>query len=667
MSSIHPGNLHGTGDRTNKSRYHYARQRVQEAQKSKMEESDGARREETARKQTNNGLIVILILMIVLTWGIAATAYFGVIDYKGLVVRGSRIKITDAAGYASALYPFQYDSARHPLKAIGKFLTSIDDYITNFLFSSEVSTNSLKKHRPIVRTIPLNKESNIVKRDTSKSESVVSDDSNPTKKPAEEKDVAKASDPSNDKDKPRKAKSPQPKQPKDSNTKKTKQETVKTNESTKKKKPSTVSEEDKKILNKLKEGERLLEKKKGTEAWKYFKKLSADYPESPKARFYRGKSEAMVAEQQKSNPMLTQAITTFTEVSEMSNCPKELQKQALIAKGERESFLGRMKPALQTQIELAKLYPKDIGILNKLGVRYLMLGKNTAAKKVYAKVLRLSPNDGFALVHMGFILKNAGEWAESVPYLMRGTESNEQGTQEGKFYFHLGDALYRTNQTKEAEQVYEKAAAKGLFRSKYQRSLYNVDRLRGKPFWTPEEAGVKDYVRRLELNWKLIRDEAMAILNTDTGLFDGESESLRDTGEWKQFPLFQRGRKEEANCRRTPKTCNILERMPNAAGCRRGQVKFSVMMPGTHVWPHTGPTNCRLRMHLGLVIPTTGSGTRLTCAGEMRTWQEGKVWIFDDSFEHEVWQQADSLRLILIVDIWHPDITEHEKKTLTAI
>ncbi|XP_077965543.1 uncharacterized protein LOC120335740 isoform X3 [Styela clava] len=203
---------------------------AKEAQKSKMEESDGARREETARKQTNNGLIVILILMIVLTWGIAATAYFGVIDYKGLVVRGSRIKVTDAAGYASALYPFQYDSARHPLKAIGKFLTSIDDYITNFLFSSEVSTNSLKKHRPIVRTIPLNKESNIVKRDTSKSESVVSDDPNPTKKPAEEKDVAKASDPSNDKDKPRKAKSPQPKQPKDSSTKKTKQETVKTND-----------------------------------------------------------------------------------------------------------------------------------------------------------------------------------------------------------------------------------------------------------------------------------------------------------------------------------------------------------------------------------------------------------------------------------------------------
>lgn len=50
-----------------------------------------------------------------------------------------------------------------------------------------------------------------------------------------------------------------------------------------------------------------------------------------------------------------------------------------------------------------------------------------------------------------------------------------------------------------------------------------------------------------------------------------------------------------------------------------------------------------------------------------RTWTEGKVLIFDDSFEHEVWQEAESFRLILIVDIWHPELTEQEKKTLTSI
>jgi len=107
--------------------------------------------------------------------------------------------------------------------------------------------------------------------------------------------------------------------------------------------------------------------------------------------------------------------------------------------------------------------------------------------------------------------------------------------------------------------------------------------------------------------------------------------------------------------------------MTQAAGCKRGQIKYSIMMPGTHVWPHTGPTNCRLRMHLGLVIPKTGNGTKLRCGDEVRTWEEGKVMIFDDSFEHEVWQQAESFRLIFIIDIWHPDITQKEIKSLSPI
>uniref|UniRef100_A0A3Q2CVD3 Un-named hu7910 n=1 Tax=Cyprinodon variegatus TaxID=28743 RepID=A0A3Q2CVD3_CYPVA len=92
---------------------------------------------------------------------------------------------------------------------------------------------------------------------------------------------------------------------------------------------------------------------------------------------------------------------------------------------------------------------------------------------------------------------------------------------------------------------------------------------------------------------------------------------------------------------------------------------FSVMQPGTHVWPHTGPTNCRLRMHLGLVIPTPGEapiGRPLTF-----TWEEGKVLIFDDSFEHEVWQEADSYRLIFIVDVWHPELTQYQRQTLSPI
>lgn len=88
------------------------------------------------------------------------------------------------------------------------------------------------------------------------------------------------------------------------------------------------------------------------------------------------------------------------------------------------------------------------------------------------------------------------------------------------------------------------------------------------------------------------------------------------------------------------------------------------MHPGTHVWPHTGPTNCRVRAHLGLVVP---GGAEIRVGNTTKTWEEGKFIIFDDSFEHEVWHNGPSYRLVLIVDLWHPELTQDEWRTLAPI
>jgi len=95
-------------------------------------------------------------------------------------------------------------------------------------------------------------------------------------------------------------------------------------------------------------------------------------------------------------------------------------------------------------------------------------------------------------------------------------------------------------------------------------------------------------------------------------------------------------------------------------------VKFSVMYPGTHVHAHTGPTNCRLRAHLGLQVPPEGDVVMRVEQQEQR-WTEGKFFVFDDSFEHEVWHRAETPRLVLIVDVWHPDLTPEERSSLSAI
>ena len=74
--------------------------------------------------------------------------------------------------------------------------------------------------------------------------------------------------------------------------------------------------------------------------------------------------------------------------------------------------------------------------------------------------------------------------------------------------------------------------------------------------------------------------------------------------------------------------------------------------------PHCGPTNARLRLHLPLVAPTTPRPAAMRVASEEVEWEEGEVLVFDDSYEHEVWQRADADRIVLIVDIWHPTLDD---------
>nr|XP_048696712.1 aspartyl/asparaginyl beta-hydroxylase-like isoform X1 [Caretta caretta] len=431
-----------------------------------------------------------------------------------------------------------------------------------------------------------------------------------------------------------------------------------------KKKPKLLNKFDKTIKAELNAAEKLRKKGKVEEAVKAFEILVSKYPQSPRARYGKAQCEDDLAEKIRSNEILQKAINTFEEVASLPDVPADLVKLSLKRQADRQQFLGHMRGSLVTLQKLVHLFPNDISLKNDLGVGYLLIGDNSNAKKVYEEVLSLAPNDGFAKVHYGFILKAENKIVESIPYLKEGLESGDPGTDDGRFYFHLGDALQRVG-SKEAYRWYELGHQRGHFASVWQRSLYNVNGLKAQPWWTAKETGNTELVKSLEKNWKLIRDEGLSVMDKGKGLFLPEDENLREKGDWSQFTLWQQGRKNENACKGVPKTCAFLERFPEATGCRRGQIKYSVMHPGTHVWPHTGPTNCRLRMHLGLVIPK--EGCRIRCAKENRTWEEGKVLIFDDSFEHEVWQDADSYRLIFIVDVWHPELTPQQRRTLPAI
>ncbi|KAL2766737.1 aspartyl/asparaginyl beta-hydroxylase isoform f [Daubentonia madagascariensis] len=435
-------------------------------------------------------------------------------------------------------------------------------------------------------------------------------------------------------------------------------------EKVKKKKPKLLNKFDKTIKAELDAAEKLRTRGKIEEAVNAFKELVRKYPQSPRARYGMAQCEDDLAEKRRSNELLRRAIETYQEVASLPGVPSDLLRLSLKRRSDRQQFLGHMRGSLLTLQRLVQLFPNDTSLKNDLGVGYLLIGDNNNAKKVYEEVLSVTPNDGFAKVHYGFILKAQNRIAESIPYLKEGIESGDPGTDDGRFYFHLGDAMQRVG-NKEAYKWYELGHKRGHFASVWQRSLYNVKGLKAQPWWTPKETGYTDLVKSLERHWKLIRDEGLAVMDKAKGLFLPEDENLREKGDWSQFTLWQQGRKNENACKGAPKTCALLEKFPETTGCRRGQIKYSIMHPGTHVWPHTGPTNCRLRMHLGLVIPK--EGCKIRCANETKTWEEGKVLIFDDSFEHEVWQDASSFRLIFIVDVWHPELTPQQRRSLPAI
>ena len=113
--------------------------------------------------------------------------------------------------------------------------------------------------------------------------------------------------------------------------------------------------------------------------------------------------------------------------------------------------------------------------------------------------------------------------------------------------------------------------------------------------------------------------------------------------------LFARCRRDAANCSRFPQTAACISALAPFNEVIFGSHFFSRLSPGTHLDAHCGPSNLRLRCHLGLVIPP---GTKIRVGDETREWAAGQCLVFDDSYEHEVWHSGDSDRIVLICDMW---------------
>jgi beta-hydroxylase len=162
------------------------------------------------------------------------------------------------------------------------------------------------------------------------------------------------------------------------------------------------------------------------------------------------------------------------------------------------------------------------------------------------------------------------------------------------------------------------------------------------------------WVDAVEADWHKVRTELDALLPYAADLPNfqdilDDAKGLSQDDGWKTFPFYAYGIKAAANCRRCPETTKVLKKMPGMK-----TAFFSILGPGKHLPPHLGPWKGVLRLHLGLVIPEPAEMCAIRVGSQTRHWEEGRVMIFDDTFEHEAWNRTDGIRVVLFVDIMRP-------------
>lgn len=182
--------------------------------------------------------------------------------------------------------------------------------------------------------------------------------------------------------------------------------------------------------------------------------------------------------------------------------------------------------------------------------------------------------------------------------------------------------------------------------------------LNSQPFFKPDDFPIARY---LQSNFAAIRDEVLAL---DRARFHAESEPIERSGEWEVAFFYERGRRCEEVCRACPVTTRGLQTQ-GAIRTLAGLSYVSRMSAGTHIAPHGGPTNLRVRCHLGIAVPAGDCAIRVD--DETRAWQTGACLVFDDHFEHEAWNRTSQDRIVLIVDLWHPGLSATEVSLLEGL
>lgn len=166
--------------------------------------------------------------------------------------------------------------------------------------------------------------------------------------------------------------------------------------------------------------------------------------------------------------------------------------------------------------------------------------------------------------------------------------------------------------------------------------------------------GVFAWTAGLEENWQVIRTELDQLLRFRKMLppfqeISPDNGRIAVSDHWRVFLFYGFGERSERNCALCPETARLLAGIPKIASAW-----FSIMAPHYHVPTHRGVTKGLVRCHLGLIIPPDPDRCRMRVGGTMTSWEEGRCIVFDDTRRHEVWNETDQERVVLLIDVERP-------------
>ena len=184
------------------------------------------------------------------------------------------------------------------------------------------------------------------------------------------------------------------------------------------------------------------------------------------------------------------------------------------------------------------------------------------------------------------------------------------------------------------------------------------------------------WLSQLEAGTEQIREELVALMRGELEGFDpyiqyppgapvNQWVELNHSPRWNSYFLWRDGVRQEAHCERCPRTAALLAGLPMLDQPGFGPTAmFSVLEPHTHIPPHSGSANTRLVVHLPLIQP---GNCRFRVGNDTRDWKMGEAWVFDDTIEHEAWNDSDQTRVVLIFDVWNPFLTSAERELVSAM